>query len=83
LKAVTLRSRAWKRNLKTFVFGLRLVANITCEKPSTVPLLVFRDSEPLADLMIARRDSSVWNLIIEMESIANSNNLNSTKEEIV
>jgi hypothetical protein len=85
LKAVTLRSRAWKRNLKTFVFGLRLVANITCEKPSTVPLLVFKDNKPLADLMIARGDSSVWNLIplIEMESVANSNNLNSTKEEIV
>lgn len=43
----------------TLVFGARPVANIICEKPSAVPLLVFKDNEPSADLMIAWGDSSI------------------------
>lgn len=39
--------------LVTLVFGLRPVANIMCEKPSSVPLLVFKDNEPSEDLRIA------------------------------
>ena len=44
----------WKSNTKvktlTFVLGLRPVANMMWEKPSTVPFLVFKDREPSADL---------------------------------
>lgn len=53
----------WIRKYQTFVFGLRPVANITCEKPSTVSLFVFNESEPSADFTIAWGDSSVWKLI--------------------
>lgn len=42
-----------KFKVQTFVLGLRPVANIMCENPSSVPLLVFRDNEPSADLTIA------------------------------
>ena len=58
-----MRSIESKKYLKTFVLGLRPVANITCEKPSAVPLLVFKDNEPSDDFMIAWGDSSVWNSI--------------------
>ena len=47
----------------TWVLGLRPVANIIWEKPSTVPLLVFKENEPSADFVIAWGDSSVWNSI--------------------
>lgn len=57
------RRKVEKRKLRTFVLGLRLVANITWEKPSTVPLFVFKDNDPSADLLIAWGDSSVWNSI--------------------
>lgn len=43
----------------TLVFGLLPVANMICEKPSIVSLLVFNDSVPSADFVIARGDSSV------------------------
>lgn len=56
-----LQSKSFR--VQTFVLGLRPVANIIWENPSTVPLLVFRDNEPWADFMIAWGDSSVWNSI--------------------
>jgi len=37
----------------TFVFGLQPVANITCENPPKISLLVFRDNRPAFDLVIA------------------------------
>lgn len=47
----------------TLVFGLRPVANMTWEKPSTVPLLVFKEKDPSDDLTIAWGVSSGWNSI--------------------
>lgn len=47
----------------TLVFGLLPVANIICEKPSIVSLLVFNDKVPSADFVIAWGDSSAWNSI--------------------
>jgi hypothetical protein len=37
----------------TFEFGLRPVANITCENPPKFSLLVFKDNRPSFDLVIA------------------------------
>lgn len=48
-----------EKTLQTLVLGRRPVANIMCEKPSTVPLLVFRDSKPSVDFEMACGDSSV------------------------
>ena len=49
--------------LLTFVFGLRPVANITCENPPIVSLLVFRDNRSSFDLVTARGVCSVWNVM--------------------
>eukprot|EP01018_Ginkgo_biloba_P034333 Gb_40945 [translate_table: standard] len=48
---------------KFLVFGTRPVANITCEKPSSIPLVVLNVSKPSAVFSIASGEDSIWNSI--------------------